>query len=223
MSSNPFNEGTYLSNTYIILSDCNWHCSNHELPGTQPAKLIQYIRQNGYLVEQGRRLCPYCKRSHTHYRLISTEPAAASIIRQSIPPQLRQRVLKHYRNIEAVTQRKMQPNELEVDHRFPQVRWSRDEDFDPNMSDEKLHHRFQLLTRQNNLTKSRACERCRATGERGTFIGIRFFAIGSPWWDAAIPFDDERGCFGCFWYDPEIWRQSLNDLLNALPNSNIKR
>jgi len=105
--------------------------------------------------------------------------------------------------------------ELEVDHRFPQVRWSKDEVFDPNMSDSDLRSKFQLLTRKHNLWKSRYCERCKDTGERGTFIGINYFADGGPTWPKEIPPDDEQGCKGCFWYDPDVWRDSLNERLGS--------
>ena len=44
--------------------------------------------------------------------------------------------------------------------------------------EEELHRKFQLLTRQQNLWKSRYCERCEKTGERGTFIGINYFSQG---------------------------------------------
>ncbi len=54
----------------------------------------------------------------------------------------------------------MIPNQLEVDHRFPQVRWSEDETYDPNMSVDEIYAKFQLLTRQHNLWKSRYCENC---------------------------------------------------------------
>jgi len=81
------------------------------------------------------------------------------------------------------------------------------------MSEEDLHNRFQLLTRQNNLWKSRSCERCKKIGERGKFIGINFFAEGGSHWSPEIPDDDERGCYGCFWYDPDKWRIALNNKL----------
>lgn len=108
----------------------------------------------------------------------------------------------------------MIPNELEVDHRFPQVRWSRNEVFDPNMSESQLRAKFQLLTRQHNLWKSRYCENCVKTSERGTFIGINFFAKGTQLWDKTYASDDERGCEGCFWYDPQQWREALNRLID---------
>ena len=107
--------------------------------------------------------------------------------------------------------REMFPKQLEVDHRFPQVRWSKDEEYDENMSDEELLKKFQLLTREHNLWKSRYCEKCFKSGERGTFIGIKYFAHGGSTWDTNISPDDERGCQGCFWFDPENWRNSLNN------------
>ena len=127
--------------------------------------------------------------------------------------ELRRRVLQHYKNTEAITLRQMLPNQLEVDHRFPQVRWTQDEIYAPHMSEERIHKKFQLLTREHNLWKSRYCERCKQTGERGTFIGINYFYEGDEIWEQNIPDEDEQGCLGCFWYDPETWRNSLNSEL----------
>jgi len=134
-------------------------------------------------------------------------------VRIQLSGRLRKRVLKHYRNVEAITLREMVANQVEVDHRFPQVRWSKDESYDAEMGEEDLHRKFQLLTRQHNLWKSRYCERCAHTGERGTFIGINFFAEGGPMWDNQYATNDERGCRGCFWYDPDAWRKALNELI----------
>ncbi|MBU4311941.1 MAG: hypothetical protein KJ706_04420 [Candidatus Omnitrophica bacterium] len=213
MTKHPFNVGTRLAKIFSILSDGEWHCGKHELPGTQPAKAIQIIRQHGFSIENSTHYCKKCKDKTFHRRLTSTEPISESFVRLQIPGKLRQRVLKHYKNIEAITLREMLPNQLEVDHRFPQVRWSKDETYDPDMTENELHQKFQLLTRQHNLWKSRYCEHCEKTGERGTFIGIDFFAEGTSEWDQKIPNDDERGCYGCFWYNPEKWRIALNTLI----------
>lgn len=210
MTKHPFNEGTKLAQIFTILSDGNWHCGKHELPGTQPAKAIQIIRQHGFGIENDTRHCSFCKDKTVHRKLISTEPTKESFVRIQLPQQLRLRVIKHYNNTEAITMRRMIPNLLEVDHRFPQVRWTKDESFDPEMSGQELHNKFQLLTREHNLWKSRYCEHCKETGERGTFIGIDYFSSGGPRWDQKIPNDDEKGCIGCFWYDPDAWRNSLN-------------
>jgi len=213
MAKHPFNKDTQIAKTFMILSDGEWHCAKHELPGTQPAKPVQIIRQHGYDIENKKMLCEVCKYRTVHRRLISTEPIQPSFIRQQVPANLRKRILEHYHNVEAISLREMYSSQLEVDHRFPQVRWSKDESYNPDMSEYDLHGKFQLLTRQNNLWKSRYCEHCAKTGERGTFIGINFFADGGPTWDSSIPTDDEHGCQGCFWYDPEIWRQELNKLI----------
>ncbi|MGD0785745.1 MAG: hypothetical protein ABR969_08010 [Sedimentisphaerales bacterium] len=214
MTHHPFNEGTKLAQVFTILADGEWHCGKHELPGTQPAKAIQIIRQHGFSIENKTTFCDTCKDKTVHRKLVSTEPTKQSFARQQFPAQLRKRVLQHYKNIEVITLREMIPNELEVDHRFPQVRWSKNEVFDPNMSDSQLHAKFQLLTRQHNLWKSRYCENCVKTGERGTFIGINFFAKGTHLWDNTYASDDERGCEGCFWYDPQQWREALNQLID---------
>lgn len=214
MTKHPFNEGTKLAQIFTILSDSNWHCGKHELPGTQPAKAIQIIRQHGFAIENRTSYCSICKDKTVHRRLISTVAAIPSFVRLQIPAQLRLRALKFYNNTEAITLRRMLPTQLEIDHRFPQVRWVKDEAYKLSLSDDELHNKFQLLTREHNLWKSRYCEHCKKTGERGTFIGINYFYLGGPKWDTSIPGDDERGCIGCFWYDPESWRNSLNVALN---------
>ena len=139
MTKHPFSDGTKLEQIFTILSDGDWHCGKHELPGTQPAKAIQIIRQHGFQIENKTLNCPICGYATVHRRLISTEPIAPSFVRLQLPTKLRKRVLQHYKNTEAITLRQMLPNQLEVDHRFPQVRWVQDETYDPEMSEEQIH------------------------------------------------------------------------------------
>ena len=157
MSQNelPFNEGTKIYQIFMILSDQEWHCGKHDLPGTQPAKAIQIINQHGYLVEKSTRYCQVCNDKTVHRRLVSKEPKKPSINRILISNNLRKRVLSLYNNTESVTLRQMTAELLEVDHRFPQVRWSHDEILPDYMSDDEIRKHFQLLTRANNLWKSR--------------------------------------------------------------------
>ena len=210
MVKHPFNAGTRLAKIFTILSDGKWHCGKHELPGTQPAKAIQVIRQNGFHIEKKTQYCTICQDKTVHRQLISTKPIKPSFIRLQIPAELRKRTLKYYNNAEAITQRRMLTTQLEIDHRFPQVRWAKDEIYNPSMSENEIRDKFQLLTRAHNLWKSRYCEHCKKTDERGTFIGINYFYSGGSKWDEKIPSDDEKGCVGCFWYDPDTWRASLN-------------
>ncbi len=214
LPSNPFNKGTQKYEIFQLLSDGNWHCGKHELPGTQPAKPIQVIGQHGYAIEKKTLLCPICNYRTVHRRLVSTTPAKDSVLRSALPEALKKRVKAVYKNVEAITQRTYQPPELEVDHRFPQVRWSKLEDSNPpGMTNDEIVAKFQLLTRQNNLWKSRYCENCKKTSKRGTFIGLNYFYEGGAQWLETIAEDDERGCHGCFWYNPDKWRQSLNALI----------
>lgn len=220
MVKHPFNEGTKLAKIFMILCDGDWHCGKHELPGTQPAKAIQIIRQHGFQIENKTQYCSACKDKTVHRRLVSTEPIKPSYARLQLPPRLRERILTHYKNIEAITMRQMLPSQLEVDHRFPQVRWVKDEIYDPNMPEEEIRKKFQLFTREHNLWKSRYCERCFKTNERGTFIGINYFYQGNEYWDKNIGSDNEKGCIGCFWYDPDEWRKNLNKHLKNLKFDN---
>lgn len=214
MEESPFNEGTKIHRIFSLLKDGEWHCGKHELPGTQPAKPIQIIRQNGYEVENKTILCSVCDDKTVHRRLVSTEPLNQNTVRSALPNVLKKRVKAVYKNVEAITQRTHEAGELEVDHRFPQVRWTKPEDLNSaDMPDREIAAKFQLLTRQNNLSKSRKCEHCKETGVRGTFAGINYFYEGGPNWPTEVPEDDERGCHGCFWYNPDKWRQGLNNLL----------
>lgn len=214
MDNLPFREGTKLYQTFQILADENWHCSKHDLPGTQPAKAIQVIRQHGYDIENKTEYCEICKENTVHRRLVSIHPSASSVTRSRLPRTLINRVKELYKNIEAITHREYSSTQLEVDHRFPQVRWSTPEGVhDPNMPEAEIIAKFQLLTRSHNLWKSRYCEACVKTGDRGTFIGINYFYAGNSVWPDEIPSDDERGCYGCFWYNPEAWRRSLNEFI----------
>ena len=93
------------------------------------------------------------------------------------------------------------------------------------MSEQQLHEKFQLLTREHNLWKSRYCEHCKETGERGTFIGIDYFYSGGHKWDKRIGSNDEEGCIGCFWYNPDIWRIidiKENQMLSSLHKAIFK-
>lgn len=128
MAELPFSKGSKLRQTFQVLADCDWHCGKHELPGTQPAKAIQIIRQNGYEVENRTQHCSSCKERTVHRRLVSASPSLNSVARSILPEKLKRRVKALYKNIEAITQRADEPNQLEVDHRFPQVRWSSPEE-----------------------------------------------------------------------------------------------
>ena len=119
MVKHPFKEGTKLAKNFMILSDGKWHCGKHELPGTQPAKAIQIIRQHGFQIENKTQYCSVCQEKTVHRRLVSMEPIKPSYVRLQLPVRLRKRILKYYKNTEAISLRQILPSQLEVDHRFP--------------------------------------------------------------------------------------------------------
>ena len=215
----PFNKGTKLRQIFQILADLRWHCARH-LPGSQAAKAIQIIRQNGYQIENKTMICDACAYRTVHRRLISLTPIADPVVRAALPAALKRRIKQVYKNVESVTGRTYPAAALEIDHRFSQVRWSEPECTNNlDMSDADILAKFQLLTRENNLLKSRRCEHCAKTGQRGTFIGINYFYEGGPQWPEDLSPDDERGCVGCFWYDPDKWRNSLNQTIRKTDDS----
>jgi len=222
MSKNPFKEGTTAYNDFEVLSDLKWHCTKCELKSGQ-AKTWQVWRQEkGVQMDvdesgkfDGRKFCKKCDRVTVHRKIKSLVLLAETKARSGMPAVLAKKVKDMYKNEEAVFLRKLSPNQLEVDHKFPQVRWGTNEDKNiPNMSEVEMRKKFILLSRSINLLKSRYCESCYKTGKRGCFPGIKYWHKGKEDWDKTIDKHDERGCIGCFWFDPYKWRDELNGLVN---------
>lgn len=221
MKINPFKKGSTQYHDFNVLSDLKWHCTKCELKSGQ-AKTWQVWRQEkGIQLDtdkngrwDARMFCKRCKGITVHRKLKSTEILDNTKTRAGMPPTLAKKVKYLYRNVEAVFLRKLSPNQLEVDHKFPQIRWNKNEDInDPKMSEEKIREKFILLSRSNNLLKSRYCEKCYETGERGFFPGIYYWFKGNKFWDKKIDKHDAKGCEGCFWYDPYKWREELNKII----------
>jgi hypothetical protein len=91
-----------------------------------------------------------------------------------------------------------------------------EETIEEEISEDEILRKFQLLkddgTGNHNQLKSRACEHCIETGERGTPLGIHFWYRGGPEWPEGFPtegMEAEKGCVGCGWYNFEKWRSEL--------------
>lgn len=217
--SNPFNPGTKPYEDFETLSDLQWHCTKCELKSGQ-AKTWQVWRQEkGIQLDQDEKgnwykklYCENCKEKTIHRKLKSVEILEVNKARSGIPSKIAKRVKQLYDNEEAVLLRKLSDNELEVDHRFPQIRWGENEADNSLLSDEQLKEKFMLLNRSHNLLKSRYCERCFAEKIRGSFPGIKYWYEGNEQWQGANDCDPS-GCVGCFWYDPYEWRKKLNELI----------
>ena len=218
---NPFKAGSTSHNDFGILSDLKWHCAKCELKSGQ-AKTWQVWRQMGIQLDVDEKnnfyktiFCETCKNKTIHRKLKSLEILEDTNVRSGLPQNLAKKIKELLKFEEALFVRKMMPKELEVDHKFPQVRWNENEDENKkDMTEEEIRAKFMLLTRSNNLLKSRYCEKCFKSGKRGTFPGIHYWYVGDENWSKDINKHDKTGCIGCFWNNPNKWRDELNKLVN---------
>jgi hypothetical protein len=220
MNKNPFKQGSTAHNDFEILSDLNWHCTKCELKSGQ-AKTWQVWRQMGIQLDVDEKgnfyksiVCKKCNNKTVHRKLKSLIILEDTNVRSGLPQKLAKRIKEILRFEEAVFLRKMLPKELEIDHRFPQVRWGKNEEKnDSAMTEKEIKERFILLTRSNNLLKSRYCEKCFKTGERGSFPGILYWFKGLKGWAKKYDKHESAGCEGCFWNDPYKWREEINKIV----------
>ena len=219
--NNPFKENTTSYNDWEVLKDLEWHCTKCELKAGQAKTWQTWRDEKGIQFEEPtprrwekRIFCETCQKTTSHRKLKTLELLKNVSIRTQITPKIAKKVKDLYQNEEAVFLRKLSPTELEIDHRFPQIRWNSNEDKNDNLSDDELKAKFILLNRNNNLWKSRQCEKCFKDGIRGNFPGIEFWYVGDKTWRGASK-SDENGCVGCFWYDPYKWREELNKKINS--------
>ncbi|ARN56654.1 hypothetical protein [Sedimentisphaera salicampi] len=217
---NPFREGTISHDDFKTMSDLRWHCSKCELQSGQ-AKTWQVWRQEkGIQLDTDgkgnfykRMYCASCEAQTFHRKLKSLEILEVNKARYGIRSKLAKRIKQLYNFEEAVLLRRLSERELEIDHKFPQVRWAKNEECFDEYSDEELKDNFILLSRSNNLWKSRHCENCLKTGKRGHFPGIKYWYKGGEEWKGKTE-NDPAGCIGCFWYNPYKWRESLQKLID---------
>lgn len=223
--NNPFKQGTTSFSDFQVLSDLNWHCTKCELKSGQ-AKTWQVWRQNGIQLDTDEKgnfyktiICANCKGKTVHRKLKSLTILEDTYTRSGLPQKLAKRVKEILNNKEAVFLRVMPSRELEIDHKFPQIRWGKDEEENRiDMSEREIKEKFILLTRSNNLLKSRHCERCFKNGIRGNFPGINYWFVGEKMWDIKIGKHDKKGCEGCFWNNPDKWREEINKIVNKKYN-----
>ncbi len=220
---NPFKEKTTSYHDWEVLKDLKWHCTKCELNSGQ-AKTWQVWRQEkGIQLDKDEKgnwykniECSTCGFKTVHRKLASLEILDETKSRSGISQYLARKIKKFYNNTDALFLREFSPNQLEVDHRFPQIRWKDNESENrSSMSEGEIESKFILLTRSNNLLKSRQCEKCVKENIRGNFLGIFFWYKGNEKWEGTTE-NDKDGCIGCFWYDPYKWREELNKKINKI-------
>lgn len=230
--------GSLQAKVRAVLEDGSWHCRSHEYKRIPSGQLaggggIQGLQRGtsarpGLKIESKTDVCERCGKK-TRWDRWTGEFQSANAP-SSIPKVLAKKILAHYANLDSIEQRERPVHELVIDHRFPMIRWGGTEQkLSPDMTEADMGQKFQLLkfdgSGNHNLLKSRACEVCFKTGQRGTPFGVRFFYEGGETWPEAVPVSGacaEQGCVGCGWYDFEKWRAALN-LRLAAPSTAVPR
>jgi len=136
---------------------------------------------------------------------------------------LRRKLFCYLKSRDVVEGVERTPAQLTIDHKLPMLRWTKEIEKEQtsylSMDDSDIKRHFQLLKRSNgsvshNLLKSRSCEKCFRTGQRGAPFGIKFWYQGSSKWERARRKDPD-GCIGCGWYDFDGWRKNLNKVISS--------
>lgn len=136
MKNNPFKENSTSYYDFNVMSDLKWHCTKCELKSGQ-AKTWQVWRQEKWIqLDKNEKwnwfnnlLCENCKSKTVHRKLLSIEILDETKSRSWISPKIAKKVKDFYKNEEAFFLRDFSVNQLEVDHKFPQIRWNEDENF----------------------------------------------------------------------------------------------
>lgn len=226
-----FRPGTKQLRTFEVLEDQEWHCRNHAYSHVDSVQIagsggIQGLRRGtstrpGLIIEHESRHCPTCGTKQRHDRWNGEFTTLLHMA--GIPGSLIIRAHTVLGGRDVVDDVKRSVNEVTLDHKLPMKRWdeetSRKQTDYTDMTDDDIRQRFQLLKKSNgnvshNLLKSRACENCCETGDRGTPFGIHYFYAGNARWQGKSD-NDANGCVGCGWYDVEAWRKSLNRKLRG--------
>ncbi|KAB7725303.1 hypothetical protein F5984_26270 [Rudanella paleaurantiibacter] len=214
------------SQTYKVLNALysgEWECRVHgPVPevNPQPAARLKALKTMGYVIGSQRRECKHCGGRAMHDILIMLPAFEARFehgneLRKPMSDRFKERTKSILKFKEVCFGVRRSSKELIIDHKFPSQRWGQPESDNPDdMPESQIRHKFQLLSNQTNMWKSRYCDRCVKENIRGDFMDITWFYEGNAYWQGADK-HDENGCVGCPWYDLERWKDELNRVLNS--------
>ena len=189
----------------------NWECRPCAVGkiNDQPAARIRSLKQKGIIIATISTFCPMCNENKTSDIIVplKLDNVSATKQRAVISKKLQKRILDTLDGKCAVTEKKQAS--LIIDHKFPSQRWEFDESANPDdMSSDAIEHKFQLLTNQYNMQKSRECDSCVKNNVRGTFFGIEWYYTGDRNY-IKDENDIEKSCIGCPWYDVIEWKNQV--------------
>lgn len=180
----------------------------------QPAARLRDLKKKGYIIGSQRRICQNCSKKTMHdilvmLPMIEKRFSHGNELRKPMSETLKSRIKSVLGHKEVCFNVVRTSVELVVDHKFPSQRWVNPESDNPNnMSEDDIKKKFQLLSNQTNMWKSRYCDTCVKTGIRGDFMGLKWYYQGNENWEGKTEYDED-GCIGCPWYDLEEWKSKL--------------
>jgi hypothetical protein len=186
----------------------------------QPAARLRDLKKRGYIIGSKRKQCANCDQKTMHDILVMLPSIEKRFdhgneLRKPMSEVLKKRIKSILGYKEVCFNVVRSDVELLVDHKFPSQRWNEPESDNPNdMSAAAIRQKFQLLSNQTNMWKSRYCDTCVKTGKRGDFMGTKWYYSGNENWEGQTP-NDENGCIGCPWYDLELWKAKLAEKTNG--------
>ena len=210
--------------TYKVLKALysgNWECrvcGPVPAENPQPAARLGALKKQCYIIGSKRRQCSSCSKKTMHDILVMLPKIQSKFedgneLRAPMSEKLKERIKKVLGKREVCFNVKRTSVELVVDHKFPSQRWVTKESANPDdMAEEDIRKKFQLLSNQTNMWKSRYCDTCVKTGKRGDFMGTKWYYQGDENWNGTTE-NDENGCVGCPWYDLELWKKKLGERL----------
>ena len=176
---------------------------------------IRTLKRKGFLITTGvKDITTPCSKHgrerHKWDRLESVLPTVSeSRLRVGITPTQRAGILTIIGHRDEVSKSLLPVSEIEIDHRSP--RWDEMEEEIDLTNPEAIRARFQPLSKVNNNIKRERCNTCQRTGKRASSRdGIEF------WYEGNKTYTEALGCEGCFWFDPAMWRNSLQERLERL-------
>lgn len=211
------------SETYKVLAALHsgeWECRTCGVAriNDQPPARIKALKIKGYIIGSKRKPCATCSKKTMHDILVMLPSIQSKFedgnkLRAPMSSKLKERIKRELGKVEVCFNVKRTSVELLVDHKFPSQRWITKETANPDdMPIAEIKKKFQLLSNQTNMWKSRYCDTCAKTGKRGDFMGTKWYYQGDENWNGKTE-NDENGCVGCPWYDLELWKEKLNEKL----------
>ena len=200
----------------VLASSFEWKSVESDFPKNPNwARRIQDLKEMGFTIATNTKMYDARISSNCTHLLLLPIPRGGVTGYETWSAATRSKIVRVLASYDAYEARKVRPESLLPDHKFPEVRWdeaTRRDSLD-ELSDEEIRRDFQLITNQRNQQKREACRNCRLTNVRGYPFGIAYFYSGSKLWPKGVPVqgkEAEQGCVGCGWYDLEKWRMSLN-------------